>query len=122
MGQINDPEFGVNSGGFYTQLLLTQNNIDLGSNPIVDSVVMSYMYSGYYGDLVDFSGLFIKEIEESIYKDSTYYSTKNIEDFGMPYNFVESFIVNTNSEENPVLKINLHANNFNKNSYYITVI
>lgn len=107
LGQINDPEFGVNSGGFYTQLLLTQNNIDLGNNPIVDSVVMSYMYSGYYGDLVDFSGLFIKEIEESIYKDSTYYSTKNIEDFGMPYNFVESFIVNTNSEENPVLKINL---------------
>ena len=107
LGEINDSEFGVNSGGFYTQLLLTQNNIDLGNNPIVDSVVMSYMYSGYYGDLVDFSGLLIKEIEESIYKDSIYYSTKNIEDFGMPYNFVESFIVNTNSEENPVLKINL---------------
>ena len=107
LGEINDAEFGVNSGGFYTQLLLTQNNIDLGTNPIVDSVVMSYMYSGYYGDLADFSMVIIKEIEESIYKDSTYYSTKNIEDFGMTYNFVESFIVNTNSEENPVLKMNL---------------
>ena len=92
---------------FYTQILLTENNTDLGGNPTVDSVVISYTYSGYYGDLVDFSMIFMKEIEESIYKDSTYYSTKNIEDFGMPYNFVESFSLNTESEENPVLRMNL---------------
>ena len=73
----------------------------------MDSVVMSYTYSGYYGYLADFSMIFMKEIEESIYKASTYYSTKNIEDFGMPYNFVESFSLNTNSEENPALKMNL---------------
>ena len=108
LGEISDDlTFAYNNAGFYTQILLTENNTDLGINPIVDSVVMSYTYSGYYGDLVDFSMIFMKEIEESIYKDSTYYSTKNIEDFGMPYNFVESFSLNTNSEENPALKMNL---------------
>lgn len=108
LGNItDDPTFTYNYAGFYTQILLTENNTDLGDNPTVDSVVMSYTYSGYYGDLVDFSVIFMKEIEESIYKDSTYYSTKNIEDFGMPYNFVESFSLNTNSEENPALKMNL---------------
>ena len=107
LGEINDPTFSYNNAGFYTQILLTENNTDLGINHIVDSVVMSYTYSGYYGDLSDFSMIFMKEIEESIYKDSTYYSTKHIEDFGMPYNFVESFSLNTESEENPVLRMNL---------------
>ena len=52
LGEISeDPTFLYSSAGFYTQILLTQNNIDLGNNPIVDSVVMSYNYSGYYGDL-----------------------------------------------------------------------
>ena len=108
LGEISDDLiFAYNNAGFYTQILLTENNTDLGINPIVDSVVMSYTYSGYYGDLVDFSMISMKEIEESIYKDSTYYSTKSIEDFGMPYNFVESFSLNDNSEENPALKMNL---------------
>ena len=107
LGGVNDLEFGLNNAGFYTQILLTENNTDLGNNAVVDSVVMSYTYSGYYGDLEDFSMIFMKEIEESIYKDSTYYSIKKIEDFGLPYNFVESFSLNTNSDENPVLKMNL---------------
>ena len=47
IGEIYDPIFGLNSAGFYTQLLLTENNIDLGSNPVVDSVILSYTYSGY---------------------------------------------------------------------------
>ena len=108
LGEISeDPTFLYNSAGFYTQILLTENNIDLGDNPIVDSVVMSYNYSGYYGDLVDFSMILINEIEEPIYKDSLYYSTKKIEDFGAPSNFIESFILDGNSEENPVLIMKL---------------
>jgi len=111
LGNISDdPTFVYNYAGFYTQILLTENNIDLGDNPIVDSVIMSYTYSGYYGDLQDFSEIFMKEMVGSIYKDSTYYSTTNIEGLSMPYNFIESFNVDTDSEENPVLKMNLQDN------------
>lgn len=95
---------------FYTQILLTENNTDLGTNPIVDSVVMSYTYSGYYGELVDFSGIWMMEMVGHIYKDSTYYSTFEILNADMPYNYVESFSLNTELEESPVLKMNLQNN------------
>ena len=111
LGNISDdPTFVYNHAGFYTQILLTENNTDLGDNPIVDSVIMSYTYSGYYGDLQDFYSIFMQEMAGSIYKDSTYYSTTNIEGLSMPYNFIESFNVDTDSEENPVLKMNLQDN------------
>ena len=106
LGKINDAEFGVNRGSFYTQILLKQNNIDLGDNPIVDSVVMSYTYSNYYGDLEEFSSLEIIELSEPIYKDSIYYSDLEINHTNSPVNLVESFHLNTDDEA-PSLKIKL---------------
>ena len=107
MGNITaDPTFTYNFAGFYTQILLTENNTDLGSNPTVDSVVMSYTYSGYYGDLEDFTTIWIQKLWNPIYKDSTYYSTFDILNTDLPMNLVESFILNK-STENPILKMNL---------------
>ena len=105
LGNINDPIFDSAKAWFYTQILLTENNTDLGDNPIVDSVVMSYTYSSSYGDLVDFTRISVKLIDEPIYKDSIYYSNSEILNTQMPYNFVESFSLNTSSEENPILRI-----------------
>jgi len=102
LGNISD-----DTASFYTQILLTENNTDLGDNATVDSVIMSYTYSGYYGDLEDFSMIFIKIIEEPIYKDSIYYSNTEILNTQMPYNFVDAFSLNTNSEESPVLRVKL---------------
>tara|TARA_B110000003_G_scaffold271668_1_gene306221 strand:- start:592 stop:1803 length:1212 start_codon:yes stop_codon:yes gene_type:complete len=107
LGNINDPIFDSAKAWFYTQILLTENNTDLGDNPIVDSVVMSYTYSSSYGDLVDFTSISVKLIDEPIYKDSIYYSNSEILNTQMPYNFVESFSLNTSSEENPILRIKL---------------
>ena len=50
LGKISEPYepyFGNNIGAFVTQIALTQSNIDLGNNPVVDSVIFSYSYSGY---------------------------------------------------------------------------
>ena len=44
-------------------------NGNLGINPIVDSVVMSYAYSGYYGDLEGLDYIWMMNLEEAIYKD-----------------------------------------------------
>ena len=49
LGEINDFDFGLNQASFYTQILLEENNTDLGTNPIVDSVILSYNFSDYYG-------------------------------------------------------------------------
>jgi len=43
LGEIDDSDFGNNRSSFYSQILLTDNNTDLGTNPTVDSVVMSIL-------------------------------------------------------------------------------
>ena len=107
LGNISDdPTFIYNYAGFYTQILLTENNTDLGGNAVVDSVVMSYTYSGYYGELEDFTTISIQRLWNPIYKDSTYYSSFDILNTCLPMNLVESFILNK-STENPILKMNL---------------
>ena len=77
LGEINDNVFGQNSAAFYTQLLLTENNIELGDNPEVDSVILTYSlatndqtdFIEYYGNLYegDFS-LDVFVIQEPLYK------------------------------------------------------
>ena len=81
LGQIEDPEFELNSAFFYTQILLKENNVNLGSNPVVDSVILSYTYSDYYGELEEFTNLEVKKIEQSqdIFKDSIYYTTFDLQ-------------------------------------------
>ena len=79
LGNITeDPTFANSSAGFYTQILLTENNTDLGTSPEVDSVVLSYTYSGSYGDdLPAFIRLDVLVLQDDIYKDSVYYSNKD---------------------------------------------
>jgi len=104
-----DSEFGLNKAAFYTQILLTENNTDLGNNPIVDSVVMSYTYSAYYGDFDDFTSLDVSLINEDIYKDSIYYSNE----FDMligNMDYVDDFKL-SNDLSDPFLRIKL-SNNF----------
>ena len=104
LGEINDPDFGDNSSNFLTQVLLTGNNTELGESPTVDSVVLSYTYSGYYGELLDFDDLIITELDQPIHKDSTYYSNFSFTDNNS--NLVSSVMLNTD-ELNPLLHVRL---------------
>ena len=108
LGEIDDPVFGNSLAAFYTQILLTENNTDLGTNPEADSVVLSYTYSGSYGDdLPDFTSLDVLVLQDDIYKDSVYYSTS----FPIPtpggMSYIESFSV-SNDTEKPLLKVKLN--------------
>ena len=107
LGEIDDPQFGLNNAGFFTQILLSENNTDLGTQPIVDSIILSYTYSGYYGDLESLTILDVLILQEDIYKDSVYYSTS----FAMPIpsvlSYVESFSVSEAASESPSLTIKL---------------
>ena len=107
LGGIDDSQFGLNNAGFYTQILLTENNTDLGNNAVVDSVVMSYTYSGYYGDLEDFNSLDILILQEDIYKDSVYYSNSYQVPSPGGMSYVESFSVSEDASESPSLTIRL---------------
>tara|TARA_Y100001954_G_scaffold228472_1_gene272937 strand:- start:1857 stop:3068 length:1212 start_codon:yes stop_codon:yes gene_type:complete len=79
LGQINDPVFGENTGAFITQMLLPANNIEDLGGVTVDSVLITYSYNDFYGDLNESNDLDISvfKLEEDIYKDSIYYSNYN---------------------------------------------
>ena len=63
-------------GGFITQMLLPSNNIEEIQNVVIDSVLITYSYTDFYGDLNESKDLDIRvfKLEEDIYKDSIYYS------------------------------------------------
>ena len=107
LGGIDDSEFSFNNAGFYTQILLTENNTDLGTNPTVDSVKLSYTYSGYYGDLEDFTSLDVLVLQDDIYKDSIYYSTSYTIPVSSGMQYVESFSVSDEASESPLLTVKL---------------
>lgn len=107
LGQIIEDPLLISSSGFYTQILLTENNTNLGTNPVVDSVVLSYTYSGYYGTLEEFNVLEVDEISEDLHKDSIYYSNSYTSPYSTNIN-VDSFRLSTNTAD-PFLRIRLNS-------------
>jgi hypothetical protein len=75
LGSYNDPEFGTVESEFYTQFRLPGFNPDFGdlNEIVIDSFVLGLEYRGIYGEM-DPQKLEVYELNEDIYKDSTYYS------------------------------------------------
>ena len=108
LGSIDDPIFGENISSFLTQISLSQSNIDLGSNPIVDSVVLSYSYSGYYGDLTSLNNIQVNYSDEKIYKDSIYYSNQDFSNFFTgSQDLLLDFTISPDSSSSPLLSMRL---------------
>ena len=64
--------FGDNIASFVTQMLLPSDNIDTIENVVVDSVILSYFYTDFYGDL-DENNDFVVEVYK--YDESIFYGT-----------------------------------------------
>ena len=78
MGSISDPLFGRTNAGFALQFSLPTNNVTFASPKKLDSIVLTLAYSGYYGQYKNPMKVSVYEITERLYKDSIYYSNKNI--------------------------------------------
>ena len=106
LGAIDDPIFGENLGAFITNLSLSQSNIDLGNNPVVDSVVMSYSYSGYYGDLASLTDIAVNYTDLFIYKDSVYYSNHQFDNPAAgSEDLLIDFTISSDTSTSPMLKM-----------------
>ena len=81
LGSFSDPKFGTTDASFYTQLRLSGLVPNFGdlNDIIIDSMVLGLEYRGHYGALTP-QTFEVYELNESIYKDSTYYAftTKNV--------------------------------------------
>lgn len=80
LGSNEDPVFGKNSASFYSQFRLSSDNVNFGTNlhPDLDSIILSLAYKGIYGDTSAQQTVKVYELAENIYKDSVYYSNREI--------------------------------------------
>lgn len=76
LGEVSDPVFGLSKVGLTYQVLLTNENINLGTNVQVDSLVLALNFDNYYGDTTDQLLLTVYELDETIYRDSIYFASQ----------------------------------------------
>jgi hypothetical protein len=75
LGVMQDPLFGKVRASLFTQFRLTQNDFSLGDSPVLDSLTISFEYSGVYsGQVETFQTLRIYELSEQIPDVDTLYS------------------------------------------------
>ena len=96
LGAYNDPKFGTVDASFYTQISLDNpGSTSFGTDPIVDSIVLSLQYTGYYGE--NSAQTFeVYELTDdlSALSDSIYYSftTKNVNSANLVFPGKETII------------------------------
>ncbi len=77
LGSYVDPVFGKVTSGIYTQLGLSTVGTIIDVSAIVDSVKLYIRYGSKYGDS-DPQTFSVQRITQKFYKDSAYYSTRNL--------------------------------------------
>ena len=84
LGCLGDPIFGKTQAGIYTQFRLSATAVDFGDNVTVDSLVLTLVYAGYYGDTLNSFKLNVYELSESMSKSEKYYTTSSLSHNNIP--------------------------------------
>jgi len=79
LGSFVDPVFGKTTASFCTQLRLSSEGVDFGTDPVLDSVVLMLRYSSIYGNSNALQNLRVYELNEDIVVDTAYYSNHKIQ-------------------------------------------
>ncbi len=77
-GMINDPVFGKAASATYFQTILTTENVDLGQDVSIDSLVLSLAIEGYMGDTTQPVTIHVYELDEALHLDSSYYTNRRL--------------------------------------------
>jgi hypothetical protein len=80
LGSYFDPIFGKSTSSLLTQFVSGTNQLDFGSNPVADSMILSMTYFDYYGKINKLEGLQkirIYKVSNLLLRDSNYYSAEN---------------------------------------------
>lgn len=73
VGEINDPTFGNTQAGFCTQFDVSGSNTFFPKQAVLDSVVLTLQYSGYFGDTLSPIKFHVRELAEPL-TETYYYS------------------------------------------------
>jgi len=93
LGSINDPVFGRTDVSIYSNFEIPGSIAigALGPNPVLDSIVLALVYASgvaTLGDTTQPLSLDVFPLTEKIYRDSLYYSDRNIS-YNKNYNLIE---------------------------------
>ncbi len=83
LGSMLDPVFGKTTAEIYSQFRLSENGHDFGDAPVIDSLVLSLSYSGFYGDTMTSQTIRVFELDQDLDPDSAYYSNQTVSDYGV---------------------------------------
>lgn len=76
LGQAYFPGFGWHRGGLATQLRLSAPDIDFGSNPIIDSLFLQFIYTGDAYGRRGTANFEVYPLLDSLSYDSAYFSNR----------------------------------------------
>lgn len=76
LGSMLDPVFGKTTTSLFTQVRLSSEGADFGTNPVLDSLVLCLYYNGYYGDTTTMQQLKVYELSQDLEIDSAYFSNQ----------------------------------------------
>jgi hypothetical protein len=65
--------FGRTNASFYSHIRLVNVNPDFGQDTIADSIILSLVYSGYYGNISTSQTVKVYRVVEDFFINSTYY-------------------------------------------------
>lgn len=74
IGYIDDPVFGKTLGSVYTHFNLPTLNFSFGTNPVADSVILTLVYNGIYGDSLSQQTFRVFELADTMSLGAAYYS------------------------------------------------
>ena len=74
LGTYESVDFLDAKASFSTHLRLSDNAVDFGANPVLDSAIITLAYAGYYGDTSVEMSIQLQQLTEEINSDSVYYS------------------------------------------------
>ena len=109
LGSYYDPEMGVTTTGFYTQIRMVTNDIDFGSKAVFDSVVLTLDYAYIYGkDSLFEQTIRVYELDQDIFQDSTYYSNSDFQVYSPEIGNVKTIFNNRDSIYEGKNKLHAH--------------
>lgn len=90
IGENHDPIFGTTAATVYAQFLLSGSNPQFGSNPVLDSVVLTLHTAFAYGDTMAPLRFEVYELSEDLAAGTIYYASNTTEHNG------ENLVQNSN--------------------------
>lgn len=83
-GSYTDNVFGLSRATFFTQFFLPNNstNFTFGTDPVLDSVVLTLAYADYLGDTLTPMNVEVLQLDELMVVDSNYYTNDVIANNG----------------------------------------